>query len=109
MISVTETAAEKVKEILAAQNQENAFLRIYMTGMGWSGPNFGMALDESKNPEDNVDEAYGVTIVAEKRFEQYLEGAVVDYVDTENSSGFTMKTPRIADCSSSDCGSCSWL
>lgn len=34
MISITETAAEQIKELLAAQNQENAFLRIYMTGMG---------------------------------------------------------------------------
>lgn len=66
-----------------------------------------MALDESKNPEDNVDEAFGVTIVAEKRFEEYLEGAVIDYVNNENGSGFTMKTPRIGDCSSSDCSSCS--
>ncbi|UWG98865.1 Fe-S cluster assembly protein HesB [Dehalobacter sp. DCM] len=65
-----------------------------------------MALDESKNPEDNVDEAYGVTIVAEKKFEQYLEDAVIDYVATEDGSGFTMKTPRMADCSSG-CSSCS--
>jgi iron-sulfur cluster assembly protein len=65
-----------------------------------------MALDESKKPEDIVDEAYGVTVVVDQQFAPYLEGAVINYVDSEHGSGFELKTPNQSDCSSgcSGCG-----
>ena len=65
-----------------------------------------MALDESVNPEDQVDEAFGIKLVADKKFAEYLEGAVVDYIDSEYGGGFQIKTPRDSDCSSgcSGCG-----
>ncbi|NLO97893.1 MAG: iron-sulfur cluster assembly accessory protein [Peptococcaceae bacterium] len=101
MIDITETAAQKVKEIMADNNKENSYLRVYVAGVGCSGPNFGMALDESKTTDDNVIEAHGVTIVADKKFAYYLEDAVIDYVESEHGSGFEIKTSF-----QSDCGSC---
>lgn len=63
-----------------------------------------MTLDESKNEDDHVDEGFGVTIVADKKLSQYLEGAVVDYVESRYGGGFEIKTAIESDCGSS-CGS----
>jgi len=63
-----------------------------------------MTLDESKNEEDLVDEGFGVTIVSDKKLSQYLEGAVVDYVESTYGGGFEIKTANASDCGSS-CGS----
>lgn len=66
-----------------------------------------MALDESTNPEDHVDEAYGVKIAVEQQFTQFLDGAVINFIDSEDGSGFEIKTSGQSDCSSgcSSCGS----
>jgi len=66
-----------------------------------------LALDESKKPEDNLDEAYGVKILADQEYAQFLKGAVIDYIDNEHGSGFQIKTSFAGDgCSScSSCGS----
>ncbi|NLP44145.1 MAG: iron-sulfur cluster assembly accessory protein [Peptococcaceae bacterium] len=107
MLEVTEIAAQKVKEVMVSQNQENSYLRLYIAGFGCGGPNFGMALDESKTAEDDVYEAHGITVVVEKNLAPYLEGAVLNYVESEYGSGFQLKTPNQPDCSGgcSSCGS----
>lgn len=66
-----------------------------------------MALDESANPEDHVDEIHGVKLVADKQFAEFLEGAVISFVDSENGGGFQIQTPNQSDCGSgcSSCGS----
>ena len=63
-----------------------------------------MTLDESKNEEDLVDEGFGITIVSDQKLSQYLEGAVVDYVESAYGGGFEIKTANASDCGSS-CGS----
>lgn len=112
MIKITELAATKVKEVLKAQNKENALLRLYLAGMGCSGPNFGMALDEAKTDEDVLVEEYGVSVVIEKKLSPYLEGAVINYIESENGGGFEIRVPQAAahggggGCDSGCCGGC---
>ncbi|WP_088189350.1 iron-sulfur cluster assembly accessory protein [Desulfosporosinus sp. FKA] len=109
MVKITELAAQKVKEILKAQNQENSSLRLYLAGMGCSGPNFGMALDDSKTDEDILDEEYGVSILIEKKLSNYLEGAVIDYMETETGGGFEIRPAKPFNgggCDSGCCGGC---
>ncbi|NLM20548.1 MAG: iron-sulfur cluster assembly accessory protein [Peptococcaceae bacterium] len=101
MLNITELAANKIKEIMVDQNKENSYLRIYVAGVGCSGPNFGMALDDSKTDDDIIIEENGITAVADQRFAPYLEGAVIDYIESEQGSGFEIKSPF-----ESDCGSC---
>lgn len=64
-----------------------------------------MALDESKNPDDEVLEAHGIKIIADENAAKFLDGAVLDYIMAEDGSGFQIKTPRQSDCSSG-CDSC---
>jgi len=92
MVQITELAAEKVKEVMASQNKDNLYLRLYITGFGCGGPSFGMMLDDSKTENDVVDEGYGVTIVSHRKFSEYLEGAVIDFVQTPFGEGFQIKT-----------------
>jgi len=68
-----------------------------------------MALDESKNPADNIDEAYGITIITDPKFSEFLEGAVINYIESEYSSGFQITSAYRSDgcsgCNSDGCGS----
>ena len=109
MVKITELAAQKVKEVLKAQDKENALLRLYLVGMGCGGPNFGMTLDESKTEEDILDEEFGVSMIIDKKLSTYLEGAIVDYVETANGGGFEIrlaKTDNGGGCDTGCCGSC---
>jgi len=110
LVKITELAAQKVKEVLKAQKKENAFIRLYLAGMGCSGPNFGMTMDESKTEEDILDEEYGVSILTDKKLSIYLEGAIIDFVESNNGGGFeirTAKTGNGGDCGEGGCcGSC---
>lgn len=51
-----------------------------------------MTLDESKNEDDILDEDYGVKILTEKKLTSYLDGAVVDYVESRYGGGFEIRT-----------------
>lgn len=51
-----------------------------------------MTLDESKNDEDVLDERYGIRIVTDKKLSPYLEGAIVDYVESRYGGGFEIRT-----------------
>lgn len=108
MITITELAAQKIKEVLKAQNKEGSLLRLYLAGVGCGGPNFGIALEESKTDEDILDEEYGISVVIEKKLTDYLEGAVIDFVESSNGSGFEIRAPKATggSCSDSCCSSC---
>lgn len=64
--------------------------------MGCGGPNFGMTLAESKTEEDILDEAYGVSMVIDKKLLADLEGAVIDFVESNNGGGFEIRTAKTA-------------
>lgn len=109
MVNITEIAAKKVKEVLKNQNKENAFLRLYLVGVGWGGPNFGMTLEESKTDDDILDEEYGVSLVMDKKLTIHLEGATVDFVESVNGGGFEIRTAQSGNgggCGDSCGGSC---
>lgn len=109
MVNITELAAQKVKEILKAQNKEEAFLRLYLAGVGCSGPNFGMTLDELKSEDDVLDQDFGVSILIDKKLSTYLEGAIIDYIDSDNGGGFEIRTATTNNggaCGEGCCGGC---
>jgi Fe-S cluster assembly iron-binding protein IscA len=64
-----------------------------------------MALDESQNPNDELVEAYGIKMIADQNAAKALDGAVLDFIESEMGSGFQIKSPRQTDCSSG-CNSC---
>ena len=104
MVKITELAAQKVKEVLKAQNKENAFLRLYLVGAGCGGPNFGMTLEESKTVDDILDEEYGVSILIDKKLSTDLDGAIVDYVESSDGGGFEIRTANTGNGDGDACG-----
>jgi len=96
MISITESASEKVKELLESEDRQGQALRIFVRGMSCSGPAYGMALDDSTRPDDAITELFGIKILVDPASAQYVEGAEIDYVDSLMGKGFTINNPNTA-------------
>jgi iron-sulfur cluster assembly protein len=102
MITISETAAAKVKELLEQQGKTDHALRIFVRGMSCSGPAYGMALDNEPRTDDAVEEFEGVRVLVDPLSAEYVEGAEVDYVDGLMGAGFTVKNPALQ--STGGCG-----
>jgi iron-sulfur cluster assembly protein len=96
MITISETAAAKVKELLEQQGKTDHALRIFVRGMSCSGPAYGMALDNEPRTDDAVEEFEGVRVLVDPLSAEYVEGAEVDYVDGLMGAGFRFENPNVA-------------
>ena len=93
-ISLTDKAVEFVKSIILEADSDNLHLRIYVAGGGCSGLQYGMALDEMVDVDDEVFEIQDIKVVLGAMDIKYLNGAVVDYVDTKLGGGFKVENPN---------------
>jgi len=103
MIHVTETAANKIHELLAEEQKEGCGLRVFVQGGGCSGFQYGLMIDENTGFGDQVFESNGVRLLVDPISIRYLKGAEVDFVDTVTGGGFTIKNPNAV--STCGCGS----
>lgn len=94
MITVTSSAVEKLKDLLAEQNNPALKLRIFVQGGGCSGFSYGFTLDEVQADDDWDVEVNGVHVLVDSMSGQYLQGAVVDYKDELYGSQFTIRNPN---------------
>lgn len=102
-ITLTDAAVAKVREVVEAQGQENAGLRIYIAGGGCSGFKYGMALDSEPAADDEVFTFGGLRVFVDSMSYPYLKGARVDYVDDALlGQGFKVDNPNAV--SSCGCG-----
>lgn len=103
LISLTPAAANAVQELLAKRNLDGYALRVFVSGGGCSGFQYGMALEDQIRDTDLVSEQHGVKLVVDEISINYLAGAEVDYVDEIMGSGFKITNPNaVATCG---CGS----
>jgi iron-sulfur cluster assembly accessory protein len=102
-ITLTQSAAEAVQDLLAKRNLENYALRVFVQGGGCSGFQYGMALDNNFREEDAVFENHGVKVLIDEVSISYLNGATIDYVDELMGSGFKIENPNAV--SACGCGS----
>jgi iron-sulfur cluster assembly accessory protein len=105
MINVTETAAEKITELLHVEEKVGAGLRVFVQGGGGSGCQYGLMIDEGEGDaeSDKVFEVNGVRLFVDPISLRYLKGAEVDFVDNQMGGGFTIKNPNAK--STCGCGS----
>ena len=103
MIEITESAAAKIKDILAEENNPEIKLRTFVQGGGCSGFQYGFVLDESQNEDDFTIDRPGVTILVDSMSMQYLQGATIDYKEDLMSSSFVISNPQAV--STCGCGS----
>jgi iron-sulfur cluster assembly protein len=102
-ITMTPVAAQAVKDLLEKRQLEGYALRVYVSGGGCSGFQYGMALDNNIRELDIICETNGIKAVVDEVSIQYLRGATIDYVDDLMGSGFKIENPNaIASCG---CGS----
>ena len=99
-ITLTQSAADAVRDLLAKKDLTGYALRVFISGGGCSGFQYGMALDNNIRPEDTLAETNGIQVVVDEISFQYLTGATIDYVDTMMGSGFKIINPNAA----STCG-----
>jgi iron-sulfur cluster assembly accessory protein len=101
-IHMTDTAVATVRNLLAQKNVPNHGLRVFVSGGGCSGMQYGMALEAEPRAYDHVMEKDGVKIFIDPTSMMYLQGAVVDYEDSIMGGGFKIENPNAA--SSCGCG-----
>jgi iron-sulfur cluster assembly accessory protein len=93
-ITLTDRAAQEVIDHLEQMGQDGVRLRVYVSGGGCSGLQYGMALDESLDAEDQVFAVNGIEVVLAPFDIKYLMGAIVDYVTTPMGGGFKVENPN---------------
>ena len=103
LVSLTPTAAEKIKSLLAEDSEGDvSVLRVAIQGGGCSGFQYGLGFDAGPAEGDEVIEQHGVTVVIDQFSAPYLKGATVDFLNTISEAGFKIDNPNAA--ASCGCG-----
>jgi len=101
IVNMTPTAVDKVRELLAQENDPGLALRVFVAGGGCSGLQYGMTLDEEQGG-DTVIPLSGIKILVDEMSMGYIDGSEIDYVDSLMGAGFTVNNPNAV--SSCGCG-----
>jgi len=98
LLSLTEAAATKIKQLLAEESDLEV-LRVAIQGGGCSGFQYGLGFNSGAAEGDVAFEQHGVTVVVDPYSAPYLSGAEVDYVDSIQAAGFAINNPNaVASC-----------
>jgi iron-sulfur cluster insertion protein len=99
----TDSAARKVKELIDEEGNPDLKLRVFVSGGGCSGFQYGFTFDESVNEDDTSMVKEGVTLLIDPMSYQYLVGAEIDYQESIEGAQFVIKNPNAT--STCGCGS----
>jgi iron-sulfur cluster insertion protein len=99
----TDSAANKVKQLIDEEGNADLKLRVFVSGGGCSGFQYGFTFDETQNEEDTVMQKNGVTLLIDPMSYQYLLGAEIDYTSGVEGEQFVIKNPNAT--STCGCGS----
>ena len=90
----TDNAAEKVKSLIDEEGNPELKLRVFVTGGGCSGFQYGFTFDEVTNDDDTVMTKNGVSLLIDAMSYQYLVGAEIDYKEDLQGAQFVIKNPN---------------
>ena len=96
----SDSAADKVRELIDEEGNNALKLRVFVTGGGCSGFQYGFTFDEEINDDDATMQKNGVTLLIDAMSYQYLVGAEIDYQEGIEGAQFVIKNPN----ASSTCG-----
>ncbi len=102
-VNFTDNAAVQVSELKAEKGNDNLKLRVYISGGGCSGFQYGFMFDEEVNEDDISIEKQGVTVLIDSMSIEYLSGAEIDYKDDLSGAQFVVRNPNAA--TTCGCGS----
>lgn len=99
-IQISASAVAKIQSLVEEEGNSELKLRVYVTGGGCSGFQYGFSFDEELEDDDTKIEKEGITVVVDPMSYPYLVGSVVDYQEGLQGSRFTVENPN----ASSTCG-----
>lgn len=102
-ITLESSAVVKIKDLLSEENTPNLKLRIFVSGGGCSGFQYGFTFDETQNDDDFVVDQDEVSLLVDAHSMQYLTGSVIGYKTSLMGSQFEIKNPAAT--STCGCGS----
>ena len=94
MIEITDSAIEKIRDILAEENNPSIKLRVFVQGGGCSGFSYGFTLDEDVNEDDFEFDKNGIQVLVDSMSAQYLQGATINYKEELMGSNFVIDNPN---------------
>ncbi len=106
MITLTKTAAEKLSELFRENDAEGAALRVFIRTDGM-GPQVGMAIETNPSERDETVVSEGVRVVVDAESLPFIIGSEIDYIETMEAAGFTLRNPNMAggcSCGGGGCG-----
>jgi len=93
-INLSARAVRKVRELVAEEENQSLKLRVYITGGGCSGFQYGFTFDEAANEDDIEVTREGVTLLVDPLSFQYLQGSEVDYTENLQGAQFVIRNPN---------------
>jgi iron-sulfur cluster assembly accessory protein len=102
VMTVTPAAVQTIRTLLEQREIPNHALRVFVSGGGCSGMQYGMAFEEAPRDYDRVVETDGIRLIVDPTSLMYLEGATIDFVDSLMGGGFRIENPNAV--SSCGCG-----
>ena len=94
MITLTENAISKLKDLFSEENNPSLKLRTFVQGGGCSGMQYGFTFDEDQNEDDFDFNFDGVPVVVDSMSAQYLQGATIDYKEDLMGASFSINNPN---------------
>lgn len=105
VINISPAAVKAVQDIIDEKGMDGHGLRIYVSGSGCSGIQFGMALDDNIKDTDTTVETDGVKVIVDHQSLEYARGASVDFInDPQKGTGFVINVPHQAEHGGCGCG-----
>ncbi len=103
LLVFTENAANKVKQLIDEEGNPELKLRVFVSGGGCSGFQYGFTFEDAVAEDDTALEKFGVTLLVDPMSFQYLQGAEIDYSEGVEGAQFVIKNPNAT--STCGCGS----
>jgi iron-sulfur cluster insertion protein len=94
MLTITESATSRIREVLIEQNEPAAKLRVFVQGGGCSGMSYGFAMDDESSEDDFVITSEDIHLLIDSVSMQYLQGSVIDYKEDVMGSNFSISNPN---------------
>jgi iron-sulfur cluster assembly accessory protein len=106
LVTLTPIAAQKIQTLLTEKNLNGYGLRVFVSGGGCSGLQYGLAFENKTEEGDSVFESQGMQVYLDATSALYLDGATVDYIEGPQGNGFKIENPNApSGCSSCDSAS----
>lgn len=94
MVEITDSAKEKIIDLLREENNPSLKLRTFVQGGGCSGFQYGFTFDEEQNEDDFEFDIGDYKVLVDSMSMQYMSGAVIDYKEDIMGSSFSIKNPN---------------